>query len=206
MVNLRVMVIVVGSVLEFASPVHAQQPIGPVDFKPFVDGRNWIVRQPLSYTIGISKDSVTVPPGFVTDFASIPQVLQSIIRQNGPYLLPAVVHDYLYWKQTCTREESDQILLLAMIENKVGDFHRTAIYEAVKAAGRFAWDNNARERAAHLPRIIPSDRLMIGANTLWPEYRVQLAQQGVVDGPDTPIPASFCARGNMSVDNALRKP
>ena len=130
MVNLRVMVIVVGSALALASPLHAQQPIDPVDFKPFVDGRNWIVRQPLTYTIGISKDSVTVPPGFVTDFASIPQVLQSIIRQNGLYLLPAVVHDYLYWKQTCTREESDRILLLAMIENKVGDFHRIAIYEA----------------------------------------------------------------------------
>ena len=204
--NLRVEVIVLWSALALAGPVDAQQPIDPVDFKPFVDGRNWIVRQPLTYTIGISNDSVTVPPGFVTDFASIPQVLQSIIRQNGLYLLPAVVHDYLYWKQTCTREQSDQILLLAMIENKVGDLHRIAIYEAVRAAGRFAWNENARERAAHLPRIIPPDHLTIGANTLWPEYRMQLAQQGVVDGPDTPIPASFCARGNMSVDDALRKP
>jgi hypothetical protein len=26
----------------------------------------------------------------VTDFASIPPALQSIIQQNGPYLLPAV--------------------------------------------------------------------------------------------------------------------
>jgi Protein of unknown function (DUF1353) len=206
MVKLKVMVIVVASAMALASTVHAQQPIDPVDFKPFVDGRNWIVRQPLTYTIGISRDSVTVPPGFVTDFASIPQVLQSIIRQNGLYLLPAVVHDYLYWRQTCTREQSDQLLLLGMIENKVGDFHRIAIYEAVKAAGRFAWEDNARERAARLPRIIPSDRLTIRANTLWPEYRMQLAQQGVVDGPDSPILGSFCARGSMSVDDALRKP
>ena len=45
------------------------------------------------------------------------------------------MHDYLYWKQTCTRAQSDQILMLAMIEHKVRDFHRFAIYEAVKAAG-----------------------------------------------------------------------
>ena len=203
-----VMVFAVGSVLAFASPLRSQpqKAIDPVDFRPFVDGRNWIVREPLTYTIGISHDSVTVPPGFVTDLASIPQVLQSIIRQNGLYLLPAVVHDYLYWKQTCTREQSDQILLFAMIENRVSDLHRIAIYEAVKAAGRFAWDSNARERAAHLLRIIPSDRLRIGANTLWPEYRIQLSRQGVIDGPDTVIPTSFCARGDMSVNDALQKP
>lgn len=73
-------VITVASTLALAGPAWAQQPIDPVDFRPFVDGRHWIVRQPLSYRIGISNDSVTVPPGFVTDLASIPQVLQSIIR------------------------------------------------------------------------------------------------------------------------------
>lgn len=204
--HLTIGVGIVASTLALAGPAWAQQPIDPVDFRPFVDGRNWIVRQPLTYTIGVSNDSVTVPPGFVTDFASIPQVLQSIIRQNGLYLLPAVVHDYLYWKQTCTRAQSDQILLLAMIENKVRDFHRIAIYEAVKAAGSFAWDENARERAGRLLRIIPPDRLRIGANTLWPDYRLQLAQQGVVEGPDTPVPPGFCARGDMSIGDALGKP
>jgi len=204
--HLTIAVVTVASTLALAGPAWAQQPIDPVDFRPFVDGRHWIVRQPLTYRIGISNESVTVPPGFVTDLASIPQVLQSIIRQNGLYLLPAVVHDYLYWKQTCTRVQSDQILLLAMIENKVRDLHRIAIYEAVKAAGSFAWDENARERAGRLLRIIPPDRLRIGANTLWPEYRLQLVQQGVVDGPDTPIPAGFCARGDMSVSDALGRP
>ena len=204
--HLTIGVVIIASTLAMAGPAWAQQPIDPVDFRPFVDGRHWIVRQPLTYRIGVSNDSITVPPGFVTDLASIPQVLQSIIRQNGLYLLPAVVHDYLYWKQTCTRAQSDQILLLAMIENKVRDFHRIAIYEAVKAAGSFAWDENARERAGRLLRIIPPDRLRIGANTLWPDYRLQLVQQGVVDGPDTPVPAGFCARGDMSVGDALGKP
>ena len=111
-------VIIMASIV-MAGRAWSQQPIAPVDFRPFVDGRNWIVRQPLIYTIGISKNSVTISPGFVTDFASIPPALQSIIQQNGPYILPAVVHDYLYWKQTCTRGQSDQSAT-QMIQNNVG--------------------------------------------------------------------------------------
>jgi hypothetical protein len=189
-----------------ATTSQSQQPITPVDFRPFVDGKNWIVKEPLQYTIGVSSETVVVPKGFVTDLASIPPALQSIIQQNGRYLLPAVVHDYLYWKQTCTRKQSDQILLLAMIENQVSDVHQVAIYNAVRAAGSFAWENNGEERTAELIRIIPTERLAIPANTLWKDYRKQLTREGVVDGPDTAIAASFCARGDMSTRRALRNP
>ena len=206
MKQLIVVAIAVGCTLALASTVCAQQAPDPVDFRPFTDGRHWIVKQPLIYRVGISKQSVTVPRGFVTDLASIPPVLQSLIQQNGPYLLPAVVHDYLYWKQTCTRAQSDRILLLAMIENKVQTVYRIAIYKAVRAAGGFAWANNARERSAHLIRIIPQGRLEIRANTVWPEYQRQLGQEGVVDGPDMPIGKGFCARGDMAVKAALETP
>jgi len=189
-----------------ASSSKAQQPIAPVDFRPFVDGRNWIVRQPLVYRIGVSNDSITVPPGFVTDLASIPPALQSIIQQNGPYLLPAVVHDYLYWKQTCTRDQADQIFLLAMIENKVKDRHRFAIHNAVRIAGGFAWDTNAEERVAKLIRIIPEDSLPVPLNMLWPKYRKQLEAEGVEDGPDNVVSADFCARGDMTTEDALNDP
>jgi hypothetical protein len=198
--------IVLAALLAIPLAASSQQPIDPVDFRPFVDGRHWIVKQPLTYRVGVSKASVTVPVGFVTDFASIPQALQSIIRQHGLYILPAVVHDYLYWKQTCNREQADQILLLAMIENKVADVHRAAIHAAVRAAGSFAWDDNARERAERLLRILPKDRMTITASTLWPDYRRELSQQGIVDGPDTEIPAAFCSRADMSVSDALNAP
>ena len=194
------------SILMVRTPVNSQQKMDPVDFKPFVDGRNWIVREPLTYKIGISQDSITVPVGFVTDLASIPPALQSFIQQNGPYLLPAVVHDYLYWKQTCTRDQSDQILLLAMIEHEVPETKRFAIYQAVHFAGMFAWDDNARSRNAGLVRILPPDRQKIGANILWPSYQQELLRQRVSEGPDTAIPAAFCRRADMSVPDALKKP
>ena len=189
-----------------ATLAHAQQPIPPVDFRPFSDGMHWIVRQPLTYRIGVSQDSVTVPVGFVTDFASIPQALQSIIRANGPYILPAVVHDYLYWKQACTREQADKVLLLGMIENEVKEVHRVAIHDAVRIAGGFAWDDNARERASGLIRILPADRQRVPTGLSWPEYRLMLKSQGVGEGPDTAIAPAFCARADLSVDEALTRP
>ena len=197
---------VVFSIFIVWTPLRSQQRMDPVDFKPFVDGRNWIVRERLTYRIGISQDSLTVPVGFVTDLASIPPALQSFIQQNGPSLLPAVVHDYLYWKQTCTRDQADQILLLAMIEHAVPEAQRFAIYQAVHFAGMFAWDENARSRKAGLVRILPPDRQKIDANTLWPSYQQELLRQRVSDGPDTVIPAAFCRRADLSTEDALKKP
>jgi len=151
----------------------------------------------------VSKDSITIPSGFVTDFASIPQIFHSLLRQNGSYLLPAVVHDYLYWKQTCTRDQSDQILRLGMIENQVPELQRVAIYGAVRFAGGFAWEANARDQAARLVRIIPPDRLKIGPNKLWPDYQRELFKAGVVGESGIPISMSFCARGDLPTDEAL---
>ena len=186
--------------------VYGQEPPNPVDFRPFSDGRNWIVKEPLTYRVGVSNDSAIVPRGFVTDLASIPPVLQSLIQQNGPHLLPAVIHDYLYWKQTCTRDQADQLMLLAMIENQVPQTDQTAIFGAVRAAGGFAWDQNARERKSGQLRILPESHISIVARTLWPTYRAQLMLKGIVNGPDTSIPSGFCARGSMTIKEALGTP
>ena len=184
-----------------------QQPIDPVDFKPFVDGGHWIVRQPLTYRIGVSTEEIAVPVGFVTDFASIPQALQSIIRQNGPYILPAVVHDYLYWDQSCTRQQADQIFLLAMIENKVGAVHRTAIYQApwpppaasrgttTPVSARPGCCGSCRRIASRSPPQHPVAAVPAGA-----------VATGVAEPPHAPIAASFCARGDMTTEEALRSP
>ena len=201
-----VLLAAVVSILIVHTPVRSQQPITPVFLKPFIDGRNWIVGEVLTYKIGISQDSITVPVGFVTDFASIPPALQSFIQQNGPSLLPAVVHDYLYWKQTCTKDQSDQILLLAMIEHKVPEAQRIAIYQAVHYAGIFSWEANARDRKAGLLRILPPDRQKLDTKTLWPVYRQQLLKEGVTEASDSLIPQAFCRRTDMSITDALTKP
>jgi hypothetical protein len=57
---------------------------------------------PLIYRIGVSQDSITVPVGFVPTSRASPAIAV-VIRANGLYIPPAVVHDYLYWKQAYAR-------------------------------------------------------------------------------------------------------
>ena len=45
---------------------------------------------------------------------------------NTPYTRAAVIHDYLYWAQPCTREQSDNLLMIAMKESGVSWFRRTS--------------------------------------------------------------------------------
>jgi len=100
----------------------------PLVVSPLPDGRRWRLVRSFSYHIGskYSKDIIKVPMGFVTDFASVPQMIIAIIGLicivlayylSAPWLLwlgvaivllilsipywgkygkAAVVHDYLY--------------------------------------------------------------------------------------------------------------
>ena len=70
------------------------------------DGNIFVLVEELRYKIERTGQRIIVPAGFVTDFASVPQVAQSIISVLGKHSVPAVVHDYLYWVQTCTREQA----------------------------------------------------------------------------------------------------
>lgn len=108
-------------VLLAATPlVSAQQPIAPVPLVPFADSRQWMLARDMSYTIGNSDKKIVVPKGFVTDFASIPELFWSTgLSPQGPYSKAAIVHDWLYWTQGCTKSQADNILVIAMKESRV---------------------------------------------------------------------------------------
>src|SRR5687767_6419042 len=112
--KLRISVIA-GVLLSAASFVLAQQPIGSIAVRQFNDGTYWIVIEPVVYRIGNTQLQIEVPRGFVTDFASIPYGVTAFFLPTGQYSRAAVVHDYLYWTQRCSREQADRIFLLAMI-------------------------------------------------------------------------------------------
>jgi hypothetical protein len=87
---------------------------------------------------------VQVPEGFVTDLTSIPRLFWQILRPEGRSAYAAVVHDYLYWTQSRSRKEADQILNLALEDSKTNRAERWAIYQAVDKLGQRAWDTNKR--------------------------------------------------------------
>jgi len=141
--------------------------------RPFGDNSNWVIVEDMVYIIGKTDVKVVVPRGFVTDFASIPQFLSSFgLSPHGQYSRAAVIHDYLYWTQGCSKEQSDRLLVIAMKESKVGSFDEFAVFQGVSGFGASAWTSNAREKTSGLPRIIPEEYIRPpDPNMSWNDYR-----------------------------------
>jgi Protein of unknown function (DUF1353) len=164
--------------------------------KPFND-MNFLLKEDMHYTVGNSGVTITVPKGFVTDFASIPWQFWSVLPTIGTYSRGAVVHDWLYWEQVCTRDQSDNLFMIAMKESEVPTWKRNAIYLAVHKAGQGAWDGDAAERQAGLIKILTPPNDNVPPNDTWDEYRKKMANAHVPDGP-RPTNIAFCQLGNTT--------
>jgi hypothetical protein len=147
----------------------------PLHVEPLENGKDWKLLAPFDYHIGYleSVQVITVPVDFITDFASIPTELISILGLFaiiiGQYYsilwlftlglvaevaagsMPrwkrygkaAVIHDYLYYTQNLSRHMSDVIFLEAMKVLKINGLERTMMYFAVRS---FGWLGILRKR------------------------------------------------------------
>ena len=155
----------------------------PPVVEPFADAKYWVLREPLVYEVRNTGAVVTVPAGFVTDFASIPSAFCVILPKTGRYLAAAIVHDYLYWNQSCTRGQADRLLDIAMEESQVDFVTRRVIFAGVRTGGAMAWAANARDRSAGGIRLIPSAYRNIPADKTWEEYHRMLREEHHVTDP-----------------------
>lgn len=78
--------------------------------------------------------SITVPGGFVTDFASVPRWLWWICPPSGDYTPAAVVHDFIYARRqrAFSRWFADAVFRLAMEACGVPLWRRWAMWAAVR--------------------------------------------------------------------------
>jgi hypothetical protein len=112
---------------------------------------------------------VSVPVGFVTDLASIPRVFWSLLRPDGEYTFPAIVHDYLYWVQNTKRGAADMTLKMGMQDFGIGTSTINTIYEAVRVGGGSSWNNNAALREAGERRVLK--RFPVDPRTRWKDWK-----------------------------------
>lgn len=121
------------------------------------DGRSlWALHDPVTYRTSIGGEAdITVPPGFVTDLASIPRLASALYAPDGPWVKAAIVHDFLYgthgtgvWeghptglsrRRPYSRAEADDVLREAMASRGVGVVKRNVIWSAVRAGGAGGW-------------------------------------------------------------------
>lgn len=94
---------------------------------------------------------ITVPAGFVTDFASIPRLVWAWLSPEDPVVLfPSIVHDYLYsikgeieGSPAISRERADQVLRDAMIACGARSSQAWVVYHAVRVGGASNWNGTA---------------------------------------------------------------
>lgn len=116
-------------------------------------------------------EAVTVPTGFVTDFASIPRLFWSILPPDGSYCYAAIIHDYLYWDQSLPRQKADDTLKACMEDFKVDPATIATIYGGVRLGGAAAWQANATLKANGERRrlkIVPDD-----PRVRWSEWKTR---------------------------------
>lgn len=167
----------------------------------FGDNRNWVLLVPMRYKIGESSYAIVVPAGFVTDYASIPKRLWSLYPPHDQYSRAAVIHDYLYWSQRCTREQADKLFLIAMSESEVSTRDRYVVYGTVQLLGQSSWDENTLARNNGDMRILPSPYMEIVQqmpNLTWQEFKTSLKDENVKSEPIDDS-GTYCHLGNATV-------
>jgi len=135
----------------------------------------WYLYEPISWSPREDDPkhlpAISVPRGFVTDYASIPSKFWSVYPRDGDYVWPAVVHDYLYWMQTTSREDADLVFKQAMLAFKVSQADVFVIYNIVAAAGGWAWDRNAKLKQAGEKRVLA--KFPPQPTITWEEWKAQ---------------------------------
>lgn len=101
------------------------------------EGRLFKLARPLPYRGALGD--FEVPIDFVTDFASVPRFLWSIVGPYGRHTRAAVLHDWLYSSKIVSRREADALFRRAMRELGVVGWRRWGMWAAVRLFGWTAW-------------------------------------------------------------------
>lgn len=107
----------------------------------------WRLLEPLSYDSPRLGRTVTVPAGFVTDFASVPRLPLAFLMAGDKAHEAAVVHDWLY-----TTHETDRATADAVFRDAIRERHSALtaalMWSAVRLGGGAAWDAPAAPQPA----------------------------------------------------------
>mgnify|MGYP000028098225 CR=1 FL=1 len=95
----------------------------------------------------VAEDCVLGPllisEGFITDFASVPQLIWWLIPPHGLAAMPSLVHDYLYQTpdaHNLTRKQVDRSWLELMRKSGVPFWQRGLMYVFVRMLGGRVWE------------------------------------------------------------------
>lgn len=95
--------------------------------------------QPLVYSSDRLGRTVTVPAGFVTDYASVPRIPVAYLLAGGCADAAAVIHDWLYTTHEVDRATADAVLREAIIAGGDPVWRAWLMWAGVRLGGFGPW-------------------------------------------------------------------
>lgn len=111
------------------------------------DRQLYQLESPFSLELDWAGGVLMVPPGYVTDFASIPRGALWYIDDDDPAILgPSVVHDWIYSNRGVigdgrifSRQQADQVIRDGMLLCGARRDQAAVVYAAVRTFGGSHW-------------------------------------------------------------------
>lgn len=116
-----------------------------LDIRALSDQRSVLLAPLIYYSERMGRE-ITVPQGFVTDFASVPRLPVAYLLAGGCANEAAVIHDYLYRNQKlCSRADADAVFEEAMGVTGQPWWRRKMMYLGVRIFGGTPYANDAED-------------------------------------------------------------
>lgn len=106
--------------------------------------KKWELVKPFSFYYkkpNKTIQTIVIPKGFITDFASTPRILYPIIPPIGIYNKACIIHDYLYQEKIFPRKTCDLYFLQAMKVLGVPKWKRNLMFSIVRLFGKKYYAN-----------------------------------------------------------------
>jgi hypothetical protein len=111
----------------------------------------WELQRPLWYR-SAEFGSIVVPPGFRTNYASVPRLPVVFWLAGERVHKEAALHDWLYTTHETTREVADDVFLEALLLNPlVPEGLAQSMHRAVRWFGQGSWEDTTN--ILQLPEI-----------------------------------------------------
>lgn len=112
------------------------------------DDGNWRLLADLEFLSDAAKQTIIVPTGFVTNFASVPRIIGIYELTGNTSSKAATVHDYLYSTHIVCRRVADAVLREASKVSGVPGWRRWIMWAGVRVGGWTHWGTAATDEGS----------------------------------------------------------
>lgn len=113
----------------------------------------WTLIAPLVYHSDLTG-FVTVPAGFVTDFASVPRIPVAFLLAGDCGQEAAVVHDFLYTTHQVDRATADAVFREALLAGGEPRWRAWLMWLGVRIGGVGPYEADGQKQLPHVQRFI----------------------------------------------------